>query len=264
MSHIYSAILLSTGLVFMSVACSSSNTGNQPDGGCVSLTVKAEAAPNPASIGEYVKLTATPDCGSGNYNYEWTFGDGTPNATAQNPHHQYWTAGNFEARVGLVDVGTQERANGIVYVQVKSDTTDGGGGNNKPDLKVQNGNSGITLQDPPPNNRYIIGDQIKIRFVVENSGDGAASGFQVDTFLKRNIPPYTETLLNTQNISSLGANTTQPVQVNMAVPAVDNGPYVIVVRLDTQSAVEETTELNNEATYQTGLEISLTAPDGGP
>ncbi|MFX0098028.1 MAG: PKD domain-containing protein [Candidatus Hodarchaeota archaeon] len=54
--------------------------------------------------GDHVQFTYTGTAGNGNLSYQWDFGDGTPNATSQDPVHQYTTPGNYTVAVTVVDV----------------------------------------------------------------------------------------------------------------------------------------------------------------
>ena len=52
----------------------------------------------------------------------WTFGDGSPASTAQNPSHAYTTAGNYDVRLIITDIaGCQDTLEKTTFVQVYSD-----------------------------------------------------------------------------------------------------------------------------------------------
>nr|MDO8110335.1 PKD domain-containing protein [Candidatus Sigynarchaeota archaeon] len=67
--------------------------------------------------GEWVAFTFTGTRGDAPATFQWSFGDGSPNATAQNPVHQYTAAGMFISRLLIRDVdGDANTATMMIHV----------------------------------------------------------------------------------------------------------------------------------------------------
>jgi len=65
--------------------------------------VAVVASPSTGDAPLSVALGATPSGGTAPYNYSWSFGDGTPASTTQNPSHIYGGAGTYLTQVTLTD-----------------------------------------------------------------------------------------------------------------------------------------------------------------
>jgi PKD repeat protein len=102
-SHAYVAAGTYTATLTVTDAAASTATATATVVVSPSLAVSATASPTGGAAPLAVSFTGTSSGGLGPINYVWTFGDGTPSSTAQNPGHTYTTAGTYTVTLNATD-----------------------------------------------------------------------------------------------------------------------------------------------------------------
>jgi hypothetical protein len=249
------------------LACSGSSgtpDGGRRDGGAdggSSLSppsVSVTANPASSMTGQSVTFTAAITGGSPPYascTFKYSATEAAENASLSGSTctgtHTYAENGDYVVTAEVIDNANRRGVASITY------TVGGGSSGDSVDLVVRD----PALVNPPANNRYRPGGELRVSFKVRNQGLGSA-GASVARVSLRNFGG-TETALGDVNVAAIGPQGEQLVTGTFNLPGNQAiGSYDLLFRADATMVVSEDNEDNNLETILGALAVE-SGGDGG-